>query len=382
MKRIHKLFIVFGICALLVCAVQLRYVLSQGISLIDAAHFSSAPNKKTDVNSGTKSHVSKPEHVKGVYMSSWVAGSKSVRDPLTNLIYDTEINSVIIDFKDSSGIISIPAGPDASPDRSAAASRRALGLKEYIDELHAHDVYVIARLATFQDPVYSKRHPGDAVQTSDGGIWIDRHGLSWVDASSEPFRTYMLDLSLEAYELGFDEINLDYIRFPTDGKGDKIFPISQNKKKQDVITEFLVFMKDGLSSKDIPLSIDIFGQVVTDRNDMDIGQYYEDLVVHVDAISPMIYPSHFYPGYKNLSSPERSPYETIRFSLSDALNRKNTLGVETEIRPWLQDFSVEIPYGKAEVVAQIQAAHDLGIDSFLLWDPKNRYTKEALIPTE
>lgn len=325
-------------------------------------------------------HIEKPVHVKAVYMSSWVAGTTNFRNSLTKLIEDTEINSIVIDFKDSSGVVSLPAPTSASLARKQAASKRAPNLPEYIKELHAKDIYVIARIAVFEDPVYAKNHPSEAVQNAFGGLWTDRHGLAWVDAGSTDFHEYILELALEAHAMGFDEINFDYIRFPTDGAGVKIYPISKNSPKKEVIHTFLSYIYSHLNSKNIPVSIDIFGQVVTATDDMNIGQQYEDLLSVTDAISPMVYPSHFYPGYKNLKSPELSPYETIRLSLADALRRRDAMGQATEIRPWIQDFSLAVPYGKAEVEAQIRAAKELGIESWMLWSPRNKYTKEALLP--
>ncbi|OGI76237.1 hypothetical protein A3C57_01370 [Candidatus Nomurabacteria bacterium RIFCSPHIGHO2_02_FULL_33_12] len=334
--------------------------------------------EQKDILELNKKYITKPIHVKGIYMSSWVAGTKSVRDNLTILIYKTEINSVVIDFKDSTGIVSIPAQIDATIDRKNAQSNRVINLKDYIQELHDNDVYVIARIACFQDPIYSKNHINGSVQNLNGSLWVDKHNLSWVDPANKDFQKYILDLSIEAYDLGFDEINLDYIRYPTDGSIHKVFPISMENSQQNVIKQFVIYMHDNLKNKNIPLSISVFGQIVSDKNDMGIGQYYEDLLPYVDSISPMIYPSHFYKGYKDLINPEKSPYDTIYFSLKDAIYRRDLLGVDTEIRPWLQDFSLAVSYNEKEVEAQIKAANDLGIYSFLLWDPKNHYTEEAL----
>jgi hypothetical protein len=322
-------------------------------------------------------HIKKPTNVKGIYMSSWVAGTKSFRDKLVSLVNDTELNAIVIDFKDSGGIVSVPADNTASPDRVRAGSRRAVDLPLFIEELHSHGIYTVARIAVFEDPIYSKNNPSVAVLKKDGTLWENRRGLSWVDASSAEFHKYILDLSIEAYEMGFDEINLDYIRFPTDGSSDRVFPVSLDTPKKTVINNFLSFMHRELSSRNIPMSIDVFGQIVSTNDDMGIGQYYEDALVNTDAIAPMIYPSHFYPGYKNLLSPESSPYETIRLSMIDAIKRKDAINSTTELRPWIQDFGLAVPYGPDMVKAQIKALSDLGIESYLVWDPKNRYTKEA-----
>ncbi len=387
MKKIHWFITIFAFLTLFTIILNVNYLLVKKIPVSNYWSFENVGIKKEAESSLVNTekekinHVKKPDHVRGIYMSSWVAGTPSVRNRLTKLIDETVINSVVIDFKDSTGIISIPAQDGASIDRINAQSKRAIDLKEYIEELHKNNVYVIARIAVFEDPIYAKNHPNRAVQTSSGALWADRHGLSWVDASSTEFHKYILDISYEAYELGFDEINLDYIRFPTDGSRDKVYPISKDNLKQDVIQNFTKFMHTNLSSKNIPLSIDVFGQILSDPNDVNIGQFYEYLLPNVDAISPMIYPSHFYAGYKGLKSPEANPYKTIKLSLQDGLNRQKAINNNTEIRPWLQDFSMSVNYGKSEVEAQIKAAHDLGLDSYLLWDPKNRYTKEALLET-
>lgn len=325
-------------------------------------------------------HIAKPEHVKGIYMSSWVAGTNSIRSRLTKLVEDTELNSIVIDFKDSTGVISVPAGENASVDRQNASSKRAVDLPQYIEELHSKDIYVIARIAVFEDPVYSKNHINQSVQNPDGSLWVDRHGLSWVDPSSELFHKYILELSHEAYNMGFDEINFDYIRFPTDGKAQRVFPVSKNENKQTVITNFAKYMHKELSAKNIPISLDVFGQIVSTQDDMGIGQYYEDLLLYSNAIAPMIYPSHFYSGYKNIKSPVNSPYETVNLSMQDAIKRRELINSNTEIRPWIQDFSLDGVFYDAHMVReQIKALEDLGLHSWLLWDPKNKYTTDALV---
>ena len=324
-------------------------------------------------------HIQKPENVKGIYMSAWVAGTKSFRDRLTKLADDTEINSVVIDFKDSTGVVSVPANTGASVNRKNSESKRAIDLAQYIEILHSKNIYVIARIAVFQDPVYSKNNPNSAVQFSNGNIWKDRHGLSWVDPMDKNFHEYIKNLAIEAYNLGFDEINFDYIRYPTDGSPDKVYPLTGDTSIQLSITTFLKDIHSFLKEKNIPMSIDVFGQIVSTPDHMGIGQYYEDLLGATDAICPMVYPSHFYPGYKNLKSPNNMPYETIKLSLSDAIKRRLALNSNTEIRPWLQDFSLDgVTYDYTKVRAQINAAKDLGINSWLLWDPRNEYTKAAL----
>ncbi len=370
-----KIAVILGIFALLALSAYFAISYRGYSTLIAKENFNK--DKEVPIQVPDLLHIPKPQYVKAVYMSSWVAGTTEFRNEVTKLIEETEINSIVIDFKDSSGVVATPAQEGASNARREAASRRAPNLSEYIKELHSKNIYVIARIAVFEDPVYSQSHSGLSVQTDQGGIWQDRHGLSWVDPGSLEFHKYIRELALEAHSIGFDEINFDYVRFPTDGSSDKVFPISQSIDP-DVIKNFLVAMHSDLSSKGILMSIDVFGQIVSTSDDMGIGQYYEDLLLATDTISPMVYPSHFYPGYKNLRSPEEMPYETIKLSLSDAIKRREAISSKTEIRPWLQDFSLAVPYGKESVKAQIKAAEELGIHSYMLWSPRNKYTKEAL----
>ncbi len=390
---VKKLVIIFGILAIIssgIYAVLSYSKTNQSFSQnYEFSRFSKIKNEtnlednfiESQINQEIEKdlHIPKPEHVRGIYMSSWVAGTKNFRNNLTNLVMDTELNAIVIDFKDSEGVVSTPAGIGASMDRINAGSKRAPDLQNYIAELHSKGIYTVARIAVFEDPIYSKNNFAEAVQTSQGSLWKDRHGLSWVDPSSLDFHQYILELCLEAYDLGFDEINLDYIRFPTDGSKDKVFPISDYSQKQKIITDFVSYIYKELNSRSIPMSIDVFGQIVSTADDMGIGQYYEDLLVNTDIISPMVYPSHFYPGYKNLSRPESMPYETIKYSIQDAIRRREAIGSTTEIRAWVQDFSLAIPYGLYEVKEQIRALEELGIQSYFVWDPKNKYTKEAYL---
>ncbi len=381
-----KLVIVFGVLAVLSSGTY--YLLSYS-KVPESLVLNKFPEVASgDLGSSTEDlitaipeniHIDKPQHVKAIYMSSWVAGTNSFRNNLTKFVEDSELNSIIIDFKDSTGVVSTPAGEGSSVNRLLAGSRRGGDLESYIKELHSKDIYTIARIAVFEDPVYSKNNLSTAVQNSSGNLWKDKHGLSWVDPGDKEFHQYILDLALEAHNIGFDEINFDYIRFPTDGSKDKVFPISDYSNKQPVITGFISWMHSELSSRNIPMSIDVFGQTVSTADDMGIGQYYEDLIVNTDVISPMVYPSHFYPGYKNLKSPESMPYETIKYSMQDAVRRRDAISSNTEIRAWVQDFSLAVPYGITEVKNQIKALKELGLESYFVWDPKNIYTKEAYI---
>ena len=185
----------------------------------------------------TVSHIKTPEHVKAIYMSSWVAGTPSVRERLIKLIDETELNAVVIDVKDNTGLLSWDG--------------RISDLDALIEELHSKNIYVIARIASFQDPLYVKLHPELAVtDIKKGGIWKDRKGVPWVDTGSRAMWEYLASVGKDAYARGFDELNYDYIRFPTDGDLSAMrFPVSGERglsNKREIVQAFYKFLHDDL----------------------------------------------------------------------------------------------------------------------------------------
>jgi hypothetical protein len=180
-------------------------------------------------------HIKTPEHVKAIYMSSWVAGTPSIRQKLVKLIEEKELNAIVIDVKDNTGVLSW--------------NGRINDLEYFIDQLHAKNIYVIARIAAFQDPLYVKLYPEQAVKSKKTGEnWKDHKGVPWVDTGSKKMWEYLERLSKESYTKGFDEINLDYIRFPTDGLlSDMMFPISGERAKTDkvgIVSDFYHYITD------------------------------------------------------------------------------------------------------------------------------------------
>jgi hypothetical protein len=324
-------------------------------------------------------HIKTPEHVKAIYMSSWVAGSPSIRAPLVKLIEETELNALVIDVKDNTGVITWEG--------------RAKDLNDFIDELHSKNIYVIARISAFQDPLYVKYYPDQAVKSkSTGEIWKDNKGVPWVDTGSQAMWKYIENVSKDAYARGFDEINLDYIRFPTDGKlTDMVFPISGERAKTDkpgIVGDFYRYITDALRKENIPVSGDIFGIVLVTKVDIPtLGQDAHVALETFDYVSPMVYPSHFYTdtaGYKN---PAAHPGEMITFAMEKGLaiadevassTGQATSTIRAKYRPFYQDFDMGATYTKELVRAQIDAGEKLGIKSWMLWDPSNKYTPTAL----
>lgn len=329
-------------------------------------------------------HVKTPDQVKGIYMTSWVGGTPSLRNNIFRLIEETELNTVVIDIKDDTGKISFEVqGSDLK--KYGSEEVRMKDLREFIGKLHEKGIYVIGRVASFQDPFMVKKYPELAVKrASDGAVWRDRKGLSWIDAAAEPHWSYLVLIAKEAYSAGFDEIQFDYIRFPSDGNmSDIAFPFSHSRVKHEVIKNFFAYLDKELHGTGLKISADLFGMTTTNKDDLNIGQVLEDAFPHFDYISPMVYPSHYpngFNGYKNVNA---VPYEVVKFSMDSAVSRlkifNDTVASTTvELRPWLQDNDYPVPYTPEMVRAQIRATYDAGLDSWLLWDAGNTYTRAAL----
>lgn len=331
------------------------------------------------------SYVATPDAVKGIYMTSWIASGQSLRSGLVKLIDETEINSVVIDIKDYTGKIVFPIMDNPELKAFGSEEVRIRDLQNFVEELHKKGVYVIARIAVFQDEYFVKYRPDLAVKTKDGSqVWKDRKGISWIDAGSKEYWDYIVLLSKEVRKIGFDEINFDYIRFPSDGNMTDIsFPFSSTTPKHLIMKDFFAYLDKELEGTGLTTSADLFGMVTTASDDMGIGQLLEDALPHFDYIMPMVYPSHYpatFQGYKN---PADYPYEVVKFAMQGAVDRAEAYASTTgktvaEMRPWLQDFNLGATYDSAKILAQIKATYDVGLDSWILWSPSNKYTRGAL----
>lgn len=327
-------------------------------------------------------HIKTPESVKAIYLSSWVAGSTKHRTPLIKLIDDTELNAVIIDVKDSTGRISFPVN-DPVLASFGSVEKRIADIDTLIKILHQKNIYVIARVAVFQDPYMTGKKPEWAVRKkSDGGVWKDRKGLSFLDPTKKEVWDYTIRIANEAYARGFDEINFDYIRYPSDGNMKDInYNLEPGKTRADNVESFFIYLAQQMKKDtNIPISGDLFGLTTEVLDDMGIGQVWEKALPHFDFLAPMIYPSHYPSGHAGYKNPATSPYMIIDRALEHAVVRTRKTGTSiAKIRPWLQDFDMGATYTKELVRAQMKATYDNGITSWMLWDPSNKYTPSALL---
>ena len=326
-------------------------------------------------------HVATPEPLKAVYMTSWAAGNARFRKELFDLVDNTEINAVVIDIKDYTGKISFPV-EDPLLVEIGSAEKRIPDVKKFISELHEKNVYVIGRISSFQDSYLIDIYPDSAVKNKSGGIWKDFKGVKWLDAGSEKVWEYLVAIGRESHSLGFDELNFDYIRYPSDGNmQDIVYPWSGDKPRREVMKSFFSYLRQQFATSSIPISVDLFGLTTSADGDLGIGQSLTDALMYFDYVAPMVYPSHFAKGFIGIPKPAEKPYEVIKYSMDQAIMKASTtMANPNKIRPWLQAFDLGAVYSPAMVRAQMQATYDAGLTSWMLWNAGSVYKKDALLP--
>ncbi len=323
-------------------------------------------------------HIETPKSVRAVYMSSWVASSPRLRSKLVNFITESRINAVVLDIKDYSGLISFDIN-NTLIDSYGTDSTRIKDISDFIKELHEKQIYIIGRITTFQDPLLAKKKPEFAFKRKDNNkIWKDKKGLAFIDPRKEDAWEYFVVLAEESYKLGFDEINFDYIRYPSDGDISNLNYNLEGYEKVDVMKTFYQFLDKRLRKKGIPISADLFGFTSSREGGLTIGQNMTDALPYFDAIAPMVYPSHYPANYLSLDNPAEHPYAIVKNEMTLAKAKADALGLpEGSLRTWIQDFDLGAMYGTKEIQDQIKASYDSGVMSYMVWDPKNNYTKNA-----
>lgn len=310
----------------------------------------------------------KPGVVKAVYATMHTAGRKERMASLIDLTDKTELNAMVIDAKGSEGELIFDY----------------LDASALIQKLHSKNIYTIARIVVFQDSGMAKTNPSAVIKNKNGQIWRDRRGFAWVDPASQEGRNHIIAVSKKAIDAGFDEINYDYIRFPTDGQLDAmVYPAWDGQmSRSDVIKGFAAQARKELKeyAPDISLSMDIFGYAFLSNDGLGIGQRLEDLLSEFDFVYPMVYPSHYSTGNFGFQNPAEHPYEVIKGTIERGLSQ---LGDKSElakpkIRPWLQVFDMGAEYTPELIKKEIKATYDSLDDKstgWLLWDPSNRYER-------
>jgi hypothetical protein len=324
-----------------------------------------------------------PLDTKGLYLTVYGIGAGFLRDPALAVIATAGLNAIVVDVKGDRGLVPYPSKVPLAAAIGALKVRTVADLGSVVVGLKAKGLYTIARIVVFKDTLLAQAKPEWAVRNAKGVLWRDREGLAWIDPFQTAAWNYALAIAEEAAAAGFDEIQFDYLRFP-DTVGLTYAKTSTQADRVNAIVGFLQAARQRVQRYNVFLAVDVFGYVCWNSNDTFIGQRLEDLAGVVDYISPMLYPSGFQFGIPGHRNPVLSPYEIVHDTLVEA-NRR-TAGSPVRYRPWLQafpDYAFDRrQFGGTAISAQIKAADDAGAAGWMLWNPRNVYSTDGLMPKQ
>lgn len=320
-----------------------------------------------------------PFKPKALYLSFYGIGSRILRGAALDLIAQTELNALVIDVKGDRGMIPYRSRIALAAEVGAQKIITVRDMPQLMAGLQNQGIYLIARIVVFKDDLLAGSRPQWAVRTAAGQLWQDREQLHWVDPFRHEVWDYNLAIAEEAAALGFDEIQFDYVRFP-DARGLAFSQPNTGAGRVQAINGFLAAARRRLTPYNVFVAADIFGYVAWNTNDTYIGQQLEEVVPHVDYLSPMLYPSGFQFGIPGYREPIAHPQEIVALTLHRALERTGV--ASTRFRPWLQafrDYAFDRRvFGAGEIRRQIDAAEQFGSNGWMLWNPRNSYSKAGL----
>jgi len=317
-------------------------------------------------------HRPLPAEIRGVHVSLGLANKLSTYIALRK----QGLNTIELDVKDETGALGFTNGAPKLAVEDGAA-RPYYDPAKVAARVHKAGLYLIGRVVTFEDPVTSVAHPDLAIRTKSGGVWRTTAGLGWLNPYSKAAWRYDVDVAAAAAKAGFDEIQFDYVRFPSDGDiADIRYPGPHTQPMGETIAAFLSYAAGRLHPLGVRVSADVFG--LSANHDLGVGQYPGQIGEVVDTIYPMTYPSHYGSGEYNLPDPNADPGKTVSFSLRDFHSK--LIGTKATVVPWLQDFSIGQHYTLADVRAQVDAARDWNAGGFMLWNADGVYNAKALAP--
>ncbi|MDA9645660.1 putative glycoside hydrolase [Candidatus Actinomarina] len=310
----------------------------------------------------------KHDQIRGVYLNGYLFNDPSKRESIEEILTKTDVNTLVIDVKTDNGHILFDTDID---EVLYLNNERVKFTKNDIQDLREiKDLYLVGRLVVFQDPLFAKVFPDEAVFDSRLNKPYSQNGQFFLDPSSKKVQNYIINIAVESCRLGFDEIQYDYIRYPDSSSKFMQFDTKNDlENRVDNINSFLSKSRQLLHNEGCLLSADTFGYILTNKQDGGIGQNLETIVQNVDFISPMVYPSHYTNGSFGYQNPNNHPYEVITSALTDALDR----GVDkNKIRPFLQGFW----HSNEDIRNNIKAASDLGMD-WLIWNILSVYELDS-----
>jgi hypothetical protein len=325
--------------------------------------------------------VPRPDSLRALYVNGWAAGSHARMRDLVAIADSTEVNAFVVDVKESDSYLvydstGIPLAKEIGADQRPGSK----WLPALLDTLRAHRIYPIARIVVFKDRMLAQKKPELSIRDARGAVWLDDEGKPWVNPYDRRVWDYNVAIAREALDMGFAEVQWDYVRFPdVTGamRATMVFPGSRGTSRQDDIRDFILYSKRRLAPYHVPVSADIFGVMTNVGDDMGIGQRWEEVVQAADNVHPMVYPSHYYAHYYGFDLPDANPYQVVRIALEDGVERAGYLRRDgarvARIAPWLQAFTATwlhdgVSYDARRVRDQVQATYDAGLSGWILWN--------------
>ena len=331
--------------------------------------------KTTTAEASKKKAVTRtplPDQVRGVHVTMALANEPGKLDEYLKI---RGLTALELDVKDENGKVGFLM-PASTLARKVGASQPYYKAGVAAGKARKAGIYLIGRVVTFEDPTLTAARPDLAIRTTSGGVWTNNAGLGWANPYDKRVWEYDISIAEAAARAGFDEIQFDYVRFPSDGPIESaVFSHKVAEPMGRTITRFVKYASSRLKPLGVRVSVDVFGLSAT--HNLGIGQTPRRLAKYVDAVYPMVYPSHYNSGEFNLPDPSASPGRTVALSLRDFRNA--LVGRKAMLIPWLEDFSLTSDRPPIEDVrAQITAARSHHAKGFLLWNPRGVYTVEVL----
>jgi hypothetical protein len=368
-RRQYRRRAAIGALALLLVAVAAMAI---GATVIH--NDSSTPSTKAAPKTEKKKAVPRmpvPQEIRGVHVTPALASDSTKIDEYLAI---PGLNTLQVDVKDENGEVGFLM-PNTTLARKVGATKGYYKAGQLAGKTRAAGVYLIGRVVTFEDPILSQKRPDLAIRRPDGSVWTNDVGLGWTNPYDKRVWDYNIEIAKAAAQRGFDEIQFDYVRFPSDGDVENaVYRGKVNEGLGWTIARFVQYASRQLKPLGVRVSVDTFGLAAT--HDLGIGQVPRRLAKFVDAIYPMVYPSHYNSGEYNLPDPSGSPGTTVAASLRDY--RRQMRGTKAHLIPWLEDFSLGRTRTPDEVREQIEAARSNRTRGFLLWNPSGVYTQEVL----
>ena len=333
-------------------------------------------------NSGSRYLKIIPGTQKAVYLTGYNTGNIEKRNEIYRLIGETELNSIVFDVKDAWGYVNYNTEVEFA--REIGAVKNYCDIEILLEEMRRRKINSIARMVVFKDYILPKSKPELAIMDSRTGKPLYSEGSYWPDIYSQEVWDYHIQMIKELAEKGVKEIQFDYIRAPARGNiyYAEYTHNTGNNSKVWAITSFLKRVREETKDYDIKISADVFGWTFIADDDQGIGQLIEEMVPYLDYIYPMAYPSHYAENFLGYSLPDEHPYEVVKYTLEKGISRLGD--TECMVIPWIQAFSLNVRYTETEILEQIRAAGELGIDGFLCWNAVNNYStvEKALVMKE